>query len=437
MQLIRRNVLGSRARGRRASALVHWALLGWWLLSSPAAGQSSFDATTTIFRESGGPLNMTVINPSVAANAQVVDAFSVQAGWEADVVSGASVAVVDAPGGGNEVDAITSATTLSDFRQVARGGMGLRGDTTRLDAFYSYGWENDYRSQTLGVRAAAELFERNTILDLTYNRGWDQVCDLLQPEAEKAVERQRMANSEGCFERGKGRTTRDLDTYGLQGGWTQNWTPIFNTQVLLSAQLLHGFQSNPYRAVWLGRRAAQEHHPDDRARYAVGLGSRLWLRPIGGALQLMARAYRDTWDVKSVSAELAYERNIGVYFRLRARGRYYRQTAAAFYSDDYALDPAGQYFTGDRELSAMSSWLVGGRFEFLPGGDRAEPMLGFIDSLRIVLKADFLRYEFPISTTVSLKSPTTRPSLERSASRAFSRRKRPGSETRTTCPLLL
>lgn len=363
-------------------------------MTSRVQGQSSFDATTTIFRESGGPLNMTVINPAVAARAQVVEAFSLQAGWEADVVSGASVAVVDSPGG-SEVDAITSATTLNDFRQVVRGGAGLRGDVTRLDAFYSYGWESDYRSQSLAVRAQAELFERNTILELTYNRGWDQACDLLQPEAEKAVERQRLPTSEGCFEKGKGRATRELSLHGLQGGWTQAWTPIFNTQVLASTQLLHGFQSNPYRAVWLGRRAAQEHHPDDRARYAVGLGGRLWLRPIGGALQFMARVYRDTWDVKSVSAELAYERNLGVYFRLRARGRYYRQTGAAFYSDDYALDPAGQYFTGDRELSGMSSWLAGGRLEFLPTGDRVEPLLGFIDSLRVVLKADFLRYDFP------------------------------------------
>jgi hypothetical protein len=162
----------------------------------------------------------------------------------------------------------------------------------------------------------------------------------------------------------------------------------------LSAQLLEGFQANPYRAVWLGRSAAQEHHPEHRARYAVGLGSRLWIKPLGGALQFMGRAYRDTWDVKSVSAELGFERALGARFRLRVRGRYYRQTAAAFYSDDYALNPAGQYFTGDRELSAMSSWLLGGRLEFSPLGERG-PVLGFLESLRVVLKADALLYEFP------------------------------------------
>lgn len=371
-----------------------WALCALTFCAPQRAfAQSSFEATTTVFHESGGPLNTTVLNPKVAARAQVIDAVQIQAGWEADVVTGASVAVVDGPGG--EVDAISSATTYNDFRQVIRGSVGISGDNSRIDASYSHGFERDYLSHTLGVRAKAELFERNTVLEIALNRSWDEVCDLLQPGAEKPVERQRLPTSEGCFERGKGRTARSLAVYGLQGTWTQAWTPIFNTQVLLSAQLLNGFQSNPYRSVWLGRRAAQEHHPENRGRYALGLSGRLWLRPIGGALQASLRGYRDTWDVASLTAELAYERSLGAYFRLRVRGRHYRQTGAAFYSDDYALSPAGQYFTGDRELSRMSSWLAGGRLDFLPRGERSEALLGFIDELRVVLKADFLRYQFP------------------------------------------
>ena len=77
------------------------------VFSSSATAQNSVDATTTIFYEKGGPLDITVINPSVKANADVVDALAVHAGWQADVVSGASVAVVDAPGG-SSVDAVTS-----------------------------------------------------------------------------------------------------------------------------------------------------------------------------------------------------------------------------------------------------------------------------------------------------------------------------------------
>ena len=386
---------------RRPKAVAVGALLGPFVLASalsaltvpPARAQSEVSATATVFRESGGPLEMTVINPSVQALADISDPVTLNAGWEADVVTGASVAVVDAPTGAGDVDAITSATTLDDLRQVVQGGITLRSDLAQITANYAYGFESDYRSHSVTLGAAAELFDRNTTLQLTYSRGFDKVCDLLQPQAEKAVERQRMPTSDGCFEHGKGRMRRPLDLHSLQGSWTQNWAPIFNTQLVTSVQLLHGFQSNPYRAVWLGRAAVQEHHPDDRARYALGVGARLWLRPLGGALQLFGRAYRDTWDVRAISAELAFERTLGQYLRLRAQGRYFRQASAAFFSDDYALNPKGEYFTGDRELSAMSSWLMGGRLEIRPSGD-GDASLGFLEALRIVLKGDFLMFDF-------------------------------------------
>jgi hypothetical protein len=361
-----------------------------------ARAQSSVDVGSTVFYESGGSLEMLVLNPSVKARAQVADAVALRAGWEADVVSGASVAVVDAPGGGvGEVDAITSATRLEDFRQLPSGGISFASEVASLDATYAYGFEKDYRSHGLSLRASADLFDRNTQLAVSYGRGWDEVCDLLQPQAQEAAERQRLPDSKGCFEKKKGRARRDLDIHAFEGTWTQAWTPIFNTQLVAGAQLLSGFQSNPYRAVWLGRAAAQEHHPRERARYALGLAARLWLKPIGGALQVHGRAYRDTWDVRSVSAELAYERGLGDLFRVRARGRYYRQTSAAFYSDDYALDPAGAYFTGDRELSGMASWLGGLRVEFTPAPGEDGQVLGFMDSFKLVLKGDFLKYEFP------------------------------------------
>jgi len=361
------------------------------LWASSAVAQSSVDATSTVFYERGGPLRMTVVNPAVGANVELGDMVALQAGWEADIVTGASVAIVDAPGATGDLDAITSATTLKDVRHVLRGGASLRGDNTKLSASYGYGFENDYRSHGLVLGASTELFDRNTTLELSYGRGWDSVCDLDQPNAKEAVERQRLPSSDGCFQGGKGRTEHAIDLHSLLGSWTQAWTPIFNTQWSVSTQLLSGFQSNPYRAVWLGRAAAQEHHPGQRARYGTTLEARIWLRPIGGALQAAVRLYRDTWDVAALSGELAYERSLGSLFRIRARGRYYHQGGAAFYSDDYGLNPRGQYFTGDRELSPMRSWLLGARLEFAPDFSAAS---SFVSGLRVVLKADVLRHDF-------------------------------------------
>lgn len=361
-----------------------------------ARAQSNVDTTNTVFYEAGGPLHMTVVNPRVAGDVAATELLSIQAGWEADVVSGASVAIVDAPGAAG-VDAITSATKLKDFRNVFHGGATLRGDTSRVSVSYGYGFEHDYRSQALGVSALTELFDRNTTLELRFNRGWDSVCDLAQPNADQATDRQRLPNADGCFQKTTAdnpRTTHALDLHGVSGSWTQNWTPLFNTQWTLDAQLISGFQSNPYRAVWLGRSAAQEHHPSERARYGTTLSARIWLKPIGGALQLAARLYRDTWDVRAASGEIAYERALGSLLRLRVRARHYRQGAAAFYSDDYDLAPRGQYFTGDRELSTMHSWLGGVRLELGPDLSGDGRALSFLDALRFVLKGDFLVHEF-------------------------------------------
>ncbi len=352
------------------------------------------DIAATLFHEYGGPLSMTVVTPSARFAIDPVEELSIRGGWEADIVTGASVAVVDAPGGG-EVDAITSATTLFDFRNVFNLSTELRSDFGRIRGGYAYGFENDYRSHGLTVGATAELFERNTTLDISYARGWDEVCSLFQPRAQEAVERRRLPGSDGCFGDPERRVALPVELDTFQGTWTQAWAPIFTTQLTLTAQLVNGFQSNPYRAVWLGRTAAQEHHPDHRARYAASLGARLWLEPLSAALQLSTRIYRDTWDVQSVSAELGYEQVIEGALRIRLRGRYYTQTSALFFSNDYALAPRGAYFTGDRELSAMSSVMVGGwlRYAITAGEEGSD--LGFLRELDILLKADWIHSDFP------------------------------------------
>lgn len=365
-------------------------LLPW----TAARAESGLSTTTTYFHESGGPLEMHVVTPSAQLAADLGDSVTVAAGYEADIVSGASVAVVDAPSG--DVDVITSATQLDDLRHTGSGSLQLRSESSSMTVGYSYGVEEDYRSHGISVTGRAEMFERNTAFEIGYARGFDHVCNLHQPRAQEAVARRRMDSSDGCFaeDEDSPRILEALSIQTFQGSWTQAWTPILTTQLTLTSQLLHGQQGNPYRAVWLGRTAAQENHPRDRARYAAGLAARLWIAPLEGALQAEGRIYRDTWDLRSVTAELAYEQTMPGGLRLRARGRYYAQTGAVFYSDDYAFRPAGQYFTGDRELSPMRSLTVGGRLAWsVPPNDEGD-VLGFLTAFHLVGKADLVFHEF-------------------------------------------
>lgn len=352
---------------------------------------SQVNAGTAFFHESGGPLNMLVVTPEVSADVALSDGLAVNAGWTADIVSGASVAVVDAPAG--SVDAISSAS-VHDVRHVLGGGARVRDGQSSLAAGYHYGFENDYRSHSFDVSARTELYEHNTALELTYARAFDSVCD--GPRASEAVLKPRLDTSDGCFnDANPDRHTRPLGAQTFQGAWTQNWTSIVNMQATATAQLLHGFQSNPYRAVRIGRTAAQEHHPEDRARFALGVGFRIWIEPLSGALQPQLRVYRDTWNIRSASAELGYEQTLAAGLRFRAKARYYSQTAAAFYSDDYVLSPKGQYFTGDRELSAMRTGLLGAQFSWTVPPDARGEVLGLLSGLEFALAADFLKSWFP------------------------------------------
>lgn len=380
------------ARALRKNALRSGAMLVTLaVVTGVQADAGEIEAYSTLFYEFGGPLNMLVITPRADVRVNPHEALTLRAGWEADVVSGASVAVVDAPG---SVDAITSATRVEDFRNVFSGSMELRSQFATFRGGYSYGFENDYRTHSFFLGARTELFERNTSFDLSYARGFDAVCDLNQPRAQEAVQRRRLDGAEGCFSADPTRISRDIAMHTFQGGWTQAWAPVLVTQVTVTAQYVEGFQSNPYRAVWLGRVAAQEHHPSQRFRYSAGVGARLWIEALHAALQINGRVYRDSWDVRSLTAELAYEQSLGSDLRLRVRGRYYRQGGAAFFSDDYGLLPRGQYFTGDRELSDMQSFMVGGQLSWTLQAGGEGVSLGPFSSFHLVLKGDWIRHDF-------------------------------------------
>ena len=191
--------------------------------------------------------------------------------------------------------------------------------------------------------------------------------------------------------------TVPLSIDALQGAWTQSWTPTIATQLTYTAQLVDGFQSNPYRSVILAQGLkAQEHSPDHRARHSVAARVNFYIRPLQVAVRLGARAYRDTWNLWSGTLELEAERYFFEGFRLAARGRYYTQTGTSFWSDDYTggekpLGPKGQYFTGDRELSPFRSIALGLRMTYSVEGSKGH-LPPFMRSLKVGAAAEIVNF---------------------------------------------
>ena len=349
----------TRLASRAAFGLV--ALLG----AAPAKAQVvETDARTSVFLEPSKTSHMNVVTPAVSVAATPVDFLTVRVGYAADIVSGASESVKAGP----SVADVVSAASVRDFRQVATGGFVLHRGHTDLGAAYSYGTEHDYHSNTISATAGTDFFQRNTKLEFAYAHGFDDVCDLAINAFQAPTARIALDQSKGCFTSDTKRRSVAVSTDNFQGAWTQSWTPVFATQLVLTGAVQHGLLSNPYRSVVIGSdgSVAQEHHPDNRARGAVALRLKYFVKGLDGAVGLGFRAYRDTWDIISQTYELELDKGLMSWLRVGVVGRYYHQTAAVFWSDDYAggepvNGPRGQYFSGDREVSPLSSLLGSAR----------------------------------------------------------------------------
>jgi hypothetical protein len=328
-----------------------------------------FDTTHTIFYEAPTLTHMFVYSPAVTLSATPWEWLSVNAGWEADVVSGASVAIKAGPAyqaNHPGADVVTTAS-VHDFRNSAIAGFTLRKDAVSFSAGYNYSTEHDYRSNSFNLAARTETYEHNTQFELDYAHNFDQVCNRVQDATDNSPTLYHaLENSVGCFTNSNPlRTTDDLAIDSLQASWSQSWTPVFQTQAVASLQVVDGFQSNPYRSVVISNGVeAQENVPDLRIREAIALRAHFFLRPIKGALRFMARLYEDSWDITSGTGEAEFEKYLGESFRVTLRGRLYVQSGAIFWSDDYTggsapLGPRGSYWTGDRELSPFWSWSLG------------------------------------------------------------------------------
>ena len=254
-----------RAAGLRAAP---WAVLSWaaaavigslWLRVAPARADVEAATHLTIFTEpSSANQGLRVIHPQTEVSA-TNGAVGLSAGYELDIVSGATARVY-APGEGP--DAVSGAT-FADTRQAARGGVSFETASVAFSGGYSYGFENDYRSHTITASARGDFFERNFSLSLGYTRNFDRVCDNPNALAQSPLARQPLATSEGCFTVGSDKAERKLsiDTFEPALAWTA--TPLLLLSAGASLQVLDGFQSNPYRTVRVGQqgRTPQEFLP--------------------------------------------------------------------------------------------------------------------------------------------------------------------------------
>jgi len=366
----------------------------------PAAGAgseatSSGAARLTYFREpSSSNPGISVIHPQVDAAAALGSTFSLNAGYEVDIVSGSSPRTFGPTKG---IDAVSQATHFSDVRHQVKGGFDFSRPSSGVSAGYSYGWESDYRSHTVSASTRSDLLDHNFTLAFGYSHNFDSVCDANNSAvADQLLELQTLSGSGHCFKAGMNDVTTHrlhIDTFEPSLTWTAS--PRLLLQIGSTIQILDGFQSNPYRSVRIGNqhRTPQEHTPQYRQRYAIFARTAYALPDLQASLMATVRVYRDSWAVQATTADVHIQKYLAPLLLFTARGRYHRQTGASFYrsaTDYVTLGPAGQYWTGDRELSPMSNFLVGAKLAFLK---RPEQEKTFYNEIELALKGEGLFYQ--------------------------------------------
>jgi hypothetical protein len=347
-------------------------------LAPPAHATQDAAARVTLFREpSNANEGVRVVHPQVDLGTTLGPDFHFTAGYEVDIVSGATPAVFGPRTG--TVDVVSSATKFSDTRHQVQGALSYQHPSSSWSFGGSYGWESDYRSAAVTGAATTDLLDHNFTLGLSYTHNFDRVCDANNSTiGDQPLDLKPLTQSGACFTSDPAVSTQKLaiDTFQPTLSWTT--TPKLLLQIGSTVQILDGFQSNPYRSVLVGmqHRTPQERHPQYRQRYAVFARGVYALPAVRGSMLGMVRYYQDSWAIQAVSAEVQLNKYFGESVLLTLRGRYHNQSGASFYrtgTEYLELGPAGQYWTGDRELSPMSNYLSGGKLAWLkkPGQDRS------------------------------------------------------------------
>lgn len=297
----------------------------------PAAARAQELAPSLYIRTDSD--HTTVISPRVRARAPVTEATNVDFVYTVDIWTSASVDVV-----------ASASEPVTEQRDEIDLNIDHALPDLTLFAGYRYSHEPDYVSNGGHVGASLDLADKSTTLAAGLSFSVDDVGRAGDP----------------AF-------SRSANSLGAQVSVTQVIDPDTLVQALYDLNRIGGYQSSPYRRVGIGGdgscrgRAAwcvEERNPDERIRQAWALRVRRALGPrysAGGGY----RFYADSWGIHSHTFQAAISWIPSSDDTLSLQYRGYVQSSADHYRARYdSLTALGQYITGDKELSALSSQRV-------------------------------------------------------------------------------
>lgn len=254
-------------------------------------------------------------------------------------------AVAAPPGTQDAVDAITTASrpiSGNAFQDFVKARNEVQGEYERGPAALSYyvSTESDYLGQQIGGRWNRDNEQQTRNLSLGTSWSWDDI----QPVADDDTQQGPAHKS----------------TLHWNAVVTEVVSPVTIVRYGLEYNRVSGLQHNPYRNVYAGGTRVSERHPDHRQRRDAFVRVNHAL-PNRSSLKLNYRFYNDDWGIASHEVGTRLSQYLTRGMSVRWEYRWYTQSAADFYRDEY-VDPSGVdgFRSGDYRLNELDSHLFGG-----------------------------------------------------------------------------
>jgi hypothetical protein len=314
---------------------------------------------------SGGGMDIT--GYSATARAKITENFALEANYFIDKVSGASV------------DVLSQASVIKDERKQKSGTIEYLRDKTTYTASYMSSVERDYVSDTASFSLSQDMFGDLTTVTLGFAN-----------TKNKVGENNGTANDPNVAWLGHALTR--AYSGGVSQIITKNFIAGANLQVITDA----GYLANPYRSIRYldptnpkGYSLATQVYPETHTSTAVQVQGKYYL-PYRAAVTALYRYYTDTWGVVGNTYEIDYTHPVRNRWIFEGRVRYYKQSAATFYSDLFPFAGSQNFTARDQNLAALDNTTIGAKvtYAFLPDGWR------FFKRGTVTLDASRIRFNY-------------------------------------------
>lgn len=266
-----------------------------------------------------------------------------------DTITGATPTGQPAPDGSDQVPL----ATLEDERRSYQVEYTHPFESFDLALGYGSSKESDYFSDVWSLNNRIYFNQKNTTLLLGYARSDDDIQAAFMPEP------------------------RQKKVQDAIIGFTQVVSPRTTFTANLSYGYEEGYLSDPYKIIEKRTEILPgleldltfpENRPSERKKVIGFFSVNHALEDLNAAMEMTYRYLRNDWGVRSQTVEWSWFQRFGERFILRPGVRFYRQSAADFYTLDLSSSPIvpppvatgdAPYYSADYRLSDMDTWMLG------------------------------------------------------------------------------